>query len=136
MSAKKSPTWVYQGKSVLQLIEEFGTFENQNQEVFISVDYGDSRKPAGSVRKRNGYYLLSQHEGDEQTKPVGSERSTHAKSIGQLVNELQLLERQDLEVRISIRGDDGGKPISLVGKKNSCCMLMSCSDFYDQKSGG
>ncbi|MDL9998627.1 hypothetical protein QTI24_08455 [Variovorax sp. J22P240] len=130
---RKTPVWVYQGKSIKQLIEELDTFENQNREVFISTDYGESRKPAGLVRKKGGYYLLSSREGDMETKQGNSEWSTHATSIRQLINELQSLEGQDLEVRICVDGDDHGKPISLVGKKYTYCMLTSCSDFYDQK---
>jgi len=58
---------------------------------------------------------------------------TRGKSIRQLIQELQSFENQDLEVRISIDAGNSHQPISLVGKKDGSCVLMSCVDFYDSK---
>lgn len=52
---------------------------------------------------------------------------TRGKTIKQLIAELQSFENQDMLVEISV--DDGStqKPISLVKKKGSICLLVNCS---------
>ena len=47
----KIPKWVTQGKSIKQLIKELKTFEDQNSEVRISLDYGDKHSPISMVGK-------------------------------------------------------------------------------------
>jgi hypothetical protein len=44
-----NPNWTSKGKSVAQLIEELRTFENQEMEVRISVDDGDTSVPISLV---------------------------------------------------------------------------------------
>ena len=55
---KNHPEWVTRGKSIRQLIKELQSFENQDLEVRISVDDGDSHQPISLVGKEGGYCLL------------------------------------------------------------------------------
>ena len=41
----KNPDWVFRGKTVKQFIAELQTFEDQNMEVRISIDEGETYKP-------------------------------------------------------------------------------------------
>jgi hypothetical protein len=54
----KIPNWVGRGKTVKQLIEELKTFENQNLEVRISLDYGDTHHPISIVQKDGAKYCV------------------------------------------------------------------------------
>jgi len=57
---------------------------------------------------------------------------TCGKSIKKLIEELQTIENQNLEVRISVDGGENHKPISIVGKEgddgNVVCVLKYCGD--------
>lgn len=53
-----NPDWTSKGKSVAQLIEELRTFENQEMEVRISVDGGDTSVPISLVVRSNGKYAV------------------------------------------------------------------------------
>lgn len=53
-----SPEWTRQGKTVKQLIEELQTFENQELEVRISIDSGDTSFPISLVAKNEDTYAL------------------------------------------------------------------------------
>ncbi|MGY2235671.1 hypothetical protein ACW9ID_11670 [Pseudomonas gingeri] len=55
---EKNPNWVTRGKTIRELIEELGTFEDQELLVEISVDNGDTRKPISLVKKSKGVCLL------------------------------------------------------------------------------
>ena len=58
-----------------------------------------------------------------------AEWTRRAKTVRQLIEELQTFENQDLEVRISIDSGDTSVPISLVGKsENKYALLMNCED--------
>lgn len=46
-----SPNWISCGKTIKDLIEELKTFENQELEVKISIDDGDTFKPISIVTK-------------------------------------------------------------------------------------
>lgn len=59
MSKREKPDWVTQGKSIQRLIEELQSFENQELEVRISVDAGDSHAPISLVKKQSGCVLTS-----------------------------------------------------------------------------
>jgi len=50
---------------------------------------------------------------------------TRGKTIRQLIKELQSFENQDLPVEISIDGGETRKPISLVKKSGSVCLLVN-----------
>ena len=50
------------------------------------------------------------------------------KKISQLIEELQSFENQDLLVEISLDGGNTHKPISLVKKSGSVCLLVN-SEF-------
>ncbi|MEP3244600.1 MAG: hypothetical protein ABJN40_00005 [Sneathiella sp.] len=50
---------------------------------------------------------------------------TRGKTIRGLIKELQSFENQDLVVEISLDGGDTTKPISLVVKQNSICVLVN-----------
>jgi hypothetical protein len=51
---------------------------------------------------------------------------TRGKSIRQLIQELSSFEDQELEVRISLDEGDTHRCVSLVVKKDGCCVLMNC----------
>lgn len=53
-----NPDWTSTGKSVAQLIEELQTFENQEMEVRISLDGGETSVPISSVTRSNGKYAV------------------------------------------------------------------------------
>jgi len=53
---------------------------------------------------------------------------TRGKSIHQLIKELQSFDAPELEVRISINGGKSHRAISLVGKKDGCCLLLNFED--------
>jgi len=53
-----NPDWTSKGKTVAQLIQELQTFENQQMEVRISLDGGDTSFPISLVGKSNGKYAV------------------------------------------------------------------------------
>jgi hypothetical protein len=55
---KNQPDWVTRGKTIRQLIEELKTFENQELEVRLSLDDGETYKPVSILVKRDGYCLI------------------------------------------------------------------------------
>ena len=52
------PEWVTRGKTIRQLIAELQSFENQDAEVRISMDYGDSHSCVSIVEKHGDYCVL------------------------------------------------------------------------------
>ncbi len=50
---------------------------------------------------------------------------TRGKTIKQLITELQTFENQDMVVEISVDGGDTTKPISLVRKLGTVCVLVN-----------
>ena len=59
MSQKHStPEWVTRGKTIRQLIDELKSFENQELEVRLSLDYGDTHRPISIVGKHKGFCVL------------------------------------------------------------------------------
>jgi len=54
----KVPEWVSRGKTIKQLIEELKTFEDQNREVRISLDNGDTHSPISILGKKGKKYCL------------------------------------------------------------------------------
>jgi hypothetical protein len=44
------PAWVTRGKTIRQLIEELKSFENQDLEVRLSLDYGDTHHTISIVQ--------------------------------------------------------------------------------------
>jgi len=61
----KNPTWTSRGKTVAQLIEELQTFEDQNLEVRISIDDGETSYPVSLVGKSGGKYAILRNCEDE-----------------------------------------------------------------------
>ncbi|MEO1669465.1 MAG: hypothetical protein AAFR77_01565 [Cyanobacteria bacterium J06631_2] len=55
---EQQPEWVIKGKTIRQLTEELQTFENQDIEVQISLDQGETHKPISIVGKYGDYCLL------------------------------------------------------------------------------
>ncbi len=49
----KNPEWVTKGKTIRQLIEELQSFEDQDLEVKISIDDGDTFKCISLVTREN-----------------------------------------------------------------------------------
>lgn len=52
------PEWVTHGKTIRQLIEELKSFEDQELEVRISLDYGDTHHAISIVEHRDGKYCV------------------------------------------------------------------------------
>lgn len=52
------PDWTSRGKSVLQLIEELRTFEDQGMEVRISIGGGATSVPISLVGKSEGKFVV------------------------------------------------------------------------------
>lgn len=50
---KQKPLWLNRGKTISQLIKELQTFENQELEVKISIDSGETFKPISLVVRQN-----------------------------------------------------------------------------------
>ena len=53
------PEWVIRGKTIRQLIKELQAFENQDLEVHISLDGGETHKCISLVMKRDGKAVLA-----------------------------------------------------------------------------
>ena len=56
---ENSPEWMISGKTIRQLIKELQTFEDQNLEVRISVDSGETFKCISLVARKkemDGYF--------------------------------------------------------------------------------
>ncbi len=66
-NSEKQPEWVTRGKTIRELIMELQTFENQDLEVRISLDSGETHKPISLVIKHGGYCQLVNGEGS--TRP-------------------------------------------------------------------
>jgi len=49
----ENPEWITRGKTIKQLIKELQTFENQDLEVKISIDGGETFKCISLVGKHN-----------------------------------------------------------------------------------
>lgn len=66
---KEKPSWVTQGKSIRQLIQELQSFEDQDLKVRISVYDGNVHKCVSLVEKRmdgsTPFCLLVNSEGSE-----------------------------------------------------------------------
>ena len=58
MSKHRIPEWVTRGKTIRQLIAELLTFENQDAEVRISLDYGESHRCVSIVERHDEYCVL------------------------------------------------------------------------------
>jgi hypothetical protein len=63
----KNTEWANRGKTVSQLIKELHTFENQDMEVRISLDHGETSFPISLVGKSNGRYAVIQNCQDTPT---------------------------------------------------------------------
>ena len=55
---KNQPDWLTRGKTIRQLIQELKTFEDQEMEVHLSLDDGETHKPVSILVKREGYCLI------------------------------------------------------------------------------
>ncbi|MDO9404666.1 MAG: hypothetical protein Q7T87_11605 [Polaromonas sp.] len=128
MPTHGKPAWVYQDKSIHQVIEELGTFENPDLKVLISIDYGENPAPLYAIKKGDGCCLVLHG----REKISGEKENFKAITISGLIKELKSEKEQELELRLSLGFDEHHKPISIIGKKNGLCLLMSCSDYYDQ----
>ncbi len=59
--------WINRGKTVAQMIEELKSYENQQLEVRISIDGGETSYPVSILTKRqNKYAIIENH----QEKPT------------------------------------------------------------------
>lgn len=52
------PEWVTRGKTIRQLIQELNTFENQDSEVRLSLDYGDTHHAISIVVRQGAVCVL------------------------------------------------------------------------------
>lgn len=57
-SGQAYPQWVTKGKSITQLITELGSFEDQNLEVRLTFDGGQSHKPISTLTRRDGFCMF------------------------------------------------------------------------------
>ena len=57
-----TPKWIGRGKTVVQLIQELRSFEDQSLEVRISIDGVESSQPISLVTKIGGYAVLENHQ--------------------------------------------------------------------------
>ena len=62
-----NPDWTSKGKTVAQLIEELRTFEDQEMEVRISLDGGDTSFSISLVGKSSGKYAVLKNSQDVPT---------------------------------------------------------------------
>lgn len=67
MTINKNPEWVTRGKSIKQLIKELQTLKNQDMEVRISLDDGETHKPISIIEKIDEFIVLSNCESTEET---------------------------------------------------------------------
>ena len=56
------PEWISRGKTIKQLIKELESFENQDLEVRISLDDGETHKPISIVEKDGDFAVLCNSE--------------------------------------------------------------------------
>lgn len=63
-----SVTWASRGKTVADLIKELQTFENQDMEVRISTDSGDTSIPISLVGKIGEKYAMLMNCEDEPSE--------------------------------------------------------------------
>ncbi len=63
----KNLEWTSRGKTIAGLINELLSFEDQEMEVRISLDGGDTSLPISLVGKSNGKYALLQNCQDTPT---------------------------------------------------------------------
>ena len=52
------PEWVTRGKTIRQLIQELSTFQDQEREVRLSLDYGETHRPISVVQSRGEKYCI------------------------------------------------------------------------------
>lgn len=57
-SQRPIPNWVTRGKTIRQIIAELQTFEDQNMEVRMSFDDGDTHRCISIVTRHGDYCLL------------------------------------------------------------------------------
>jgi hypothetical protein len=55
---RPTPDWVTRGKTIRQLIKELSTFENQELEVRLSLDGGNSHHPISIVEKHENRFCV------------------------------------------------------------------------------
>jgi hypothetical protein len=56
------PQWVTRGKTITQLIQELGSFEDQTLEVRLTFDCGQTHKPISILTRRDGYAMIENSE--------------------------------------------------------------------------
>jgi len=61
------PEWVTRGKTISELIEELQTFKDQDAEVRISLDCGNTHKCISLVGRIDGHAVLMNSETDSET---------------------------------------------------------------------
>lgn len=129
---KDDAAWGGRGKSIRQFIKYFKSFENQDLEVRLSINHGDSHEPISLVGKGGGgsYCLLMSavsfynKKAEQSNRPEWVDRG---KTIQQLIEELKSFENQDLEVRISMDYGDSHQQIDFIEKNGDDCLLVSAT---------
>ena len=64
----------------------------------------------------------------DKLNPENPNIQKRGKTIRQIIKELESFEDQEMEVKVSIDCGVTGFSIGLVGRLNSCCVLMNCED--------
>lgn len=67
MKVRADEGWISCGKTIAGLIEELKTFENQQLEVRISLDGGETSMPISIVGKSENKYALIMNAQDKAT---------------------------------------------------------------------
>jgi len=67
MALNPNHEWITRGKTVRSLIEELSSVGDQDLEVRISIDGGDTHKCISLVGKIDGKFVLMNCEGDGKT---------------------------------------------------------------------
>jgi GT2 family glycosyltransferase len=58
MTKRPVPEWVTRGKTIRELIRELQSFDDQDLEVRISVDYGSTHRAISIVGRHEGKYCV------------------------------------------------------------------------------
>lgn len=130
--------WI-RNKTVSELIAALQSFEDQELEVLLSVDGGQSTRPITFVENKRGRCLIQfalyswlEDVSPETKLPKASmpKYLVCGKKIPQLIGELQgfLIDRSDRIVEISVDDGDNRYPISRIEQRDQRCVLMFCPD--------
>ena len=135
--------WADSDKKLLSLSAALQSFENQDLEVRISVDCGQTHRPISLVgNHRMGKICsmefclqcwledISPETGlPREGRPKGVGWIDRGKKISQLIKELHTFENMDRFVEISVDEGDHWYPISRIEQRRGFCEAQRLGDF-------